>query len=42
MKTANEQLLLLLPNKCEESNTSGVQRLRSGEEVYCHNGWEVS
>jgi len=43
MKTANEQLqLLLIPKSCEESIVNGTQRLKSGEEVYCHNGWQVS
>jgi len=48
MKTTNEHLQLLqllvppIPKLCEGSNTRGVPRLRLGEEVYCHNGWQVS
>jgi len=29
------------PNPCEGSAVSGTQRSRSGEEVYCYQGWQV-
>jgi len=45
MRTANEKLqllLMLLPKSCEECEEDGTQRVRSGDEVYCHQGWQVS
>jgi len=43
MNTTNEQLqLLLTPKSCEVSEVDGTQRLKSGEEVYCYQGWQVS
>jgi len=43
MKAANEQLQRLQPiTSCEESELNGIRRLKSGDEVYCHQRWQVS